>query len=82
MFDHVWNGEGSPGEVVEKHGKIDILKIDIEGLEAAVIDNIPVELAKKIDKLYVEWIFDGNPLAETHTLRHYGGIAQFTLTNA
>ena len=66
-------------DVVEKHGHIDILKIDIEGLEAAVIGNIPVDLARNINKLYVEWLFDENPLEETHTLQHWGGIAQFTL---
>lgn len=65
-------------DVAEKHGHIDILKIDIEGLEAAVIGNIPVDLARKIDKLYVEYIFEENPLAETHTMAHWGGIAQFT----
>lgn len=65
-------------DVVEKHGHIDILKIDIEGLEAAVIGNIPVDLAGKIKKLYVEYIFDQNPLAQTHSLHHWGGIAQFT----
>lgn len=64
-------------EIIGKHGHIDILKIDIEGLEAQVIDNIPASLARNIKKLYVEYIFDRNPLAETHTLRHYGGIAQF-----
>lgn len=66
-------------EAIEKHGKIDILKIDIEGLEAAVIENIPVEQARKIKKLYVEYTFDRNPLAETHDYRDYGPIAQFTL---
>ncbi|MGU3500130.1 FkbM family methyltransferase [Mycobacterium sp. C31M] len=65
-------------DVIEKHGQIDILKIDIEGLEAAVIGNIPVDVAQKIDKLYVEYLFDENPLAQTHDLAHYGGIAQFT----
>ncbi|MGW0162685.1 FkbM family methyltransferase [Mycobacterium sp. NPDC003323] len=63
-------------DVIDKHGQIDILKIDIEGLEAAVIANIPVDLARNIKKIYVEYLFDENPLAETHTLRHYGGISQ------
>lgn len=66
-------------DIVEKHGHIDILKIDIEGLESAVIDHIPVDLAGKIKKLYVEFVFDQNPLAKTHTLLQYGDIAQFTL---
>jgi FkbM family methyltransferase len=65
-------------DVIAKHGKIDILKIDIEGLEAAVIENIPVEQARKIKKLYVEYTFDTNPLAETHDYYDYGAIAQFT----
>jgi FkbM family methyltransferase len=66
-------------DVIAKHGHIDILKIDIEGLEADVIDNIPVDLAQKITKLYVEYVFDKNPLAQTHALHQYGDIAQFTL---
>lgn len=66
-------------DVVEKHGHIDILKIDIEGLEAAVIANIPVDLARNIKKIYVEWLFTENPLEQTHTLQHWGGITQFTL---
>ncbi|WP_395307841.1 FkbM family methyltransferase [Mycobacterium sp. AMU20-3851] len=66
-------------DVVDKHGHIDILKIDIEGLESAVINHIPADLAAKIDKLYVEYVFDHNPLATTHTLVQYGDIAQFTL---
>ena len=65
-------------EIIGKHGRIDILKIDIEGLEAAVIGNIPTDLAQKIKKLYVECNFDENPLAETHMLHQYGEIAQFT----
>jgi FkbM family methyltransferase len=69
-------------KVIAEHGRIDILKVDIEGLEAAVIANIPVELARKIKKLYVEAIFETNPLAQTHSLVHYGGIAQFHLLNS
>ncbi len=64
-------------EVVAKHGHIDVLKIDIEGLEDAVVNGIPKELARKIRKIYVECVFDTNPLAETHNLTHYGVIAQF-----
>ncbi|MGB8406730.1 MAG: FkbM family methyltransferase [Mycobacterium sp.] len=68
--------------VVAEHGRIDVLKVDIEGLEQAVIANIPVELARKIKKLYVEEIFETNPLAQTHSLVHYGGIAQFHLLDS
>lgn len=66
-------------EVAARHGRIDVLKVDIEGLEEAVIAAIPTTLARHIKKLYVEYVFDGNPLADTHALTHYGQIAQFTL---
>jgi FkbM family methyltransferase len=64
-------------EVAAEHGQIDVLKIDIEGLEDEVVSGIPTELARKIRKIYVECTFDTNPLAETHNLTHYGVIAQF-----
>jgi FkbM family methyltransferase len=65
-------------ELVSRHGRIDVLKVDIEGLEDAVITGIPDTLARHIRKLYVEYTFDDNPLADTHALTHYGKIAQFT----
>ena len=61
-------------EGVPKH----ILKVDIETLEEAVVNDIPVDLARNINKIYVEFVFPTNPLAETHTLSQYGDIAQFT----
>lgn len=64
-------------DIVVKHGHIDILKVDIETLEEAVVNDIPVELARNINKIYVEFVFQSNPLAETHTLAQYGDIAQF-----
>jgi FkbM family methyltransferase len=64
-------------EVIARHGQIDVLKVDIEGLEAAVIAGIPEALARHIRKIYVEHAFDDNPLADTHTLTQYGQIAQF-----
>ncbi len=38
VFDHVWNGEGSPAEVVEKHGLKQVT--DTGAIEAAVDDII------------------------------------------
>ena len=66
-------------DVLAKHGHIDVLKIDIEGLEETIVQNIPLEMARKIKKLFVEAIFETNPLAQTHSMIHYGGIAQFAL---
>ena len=65
-------------DIVGRHGRIDVLKIDIEGLEEAVLDDLPEELIGKIRKIYVEFYFDQNPLATTHELRQYGAIGQFT----
>ncbi len=68
--------------VIAEHGRIDVLKIDIEGLEGAVVDNIPVDVARKIKKIFVEGIFESNPLAQTHALVRYQDIAQFTLLDS
>jgi FkbM family methyltransferase len=64
-------------DVVGRHGQVNILKIDIETMEEAVIADIPSELARHIDKIYVEYKFTNNPLAETHSLHQRGSIAQF-----
>jgi FkbM family methyltransferase len=63
-------------EVIARHGQIDVLKVDIEGLEDAVVAGIPQSLARHIRKIYVEYIFDDNPLPDTHALIQYGVIAQ------
>jgi len=64
-------------EVIARHGKIDILKIDIETLERQVTERIPIEMARVIDRLYVEYQFDSNPLASTHACRLGGTVTQF-----
>lgn len=64
-------------EVVAAHGQIDVLKIDIEGLEDAVVTGIPQSLARHIRKIYVECDSDVNQLTDTHSLSRYGEISQF-----
>jgi len=64
-------------EVIARHGKIDILKIDIETLERQVTERIPLEIARLIDRVYVEYKFASNPLATTHASRLYGIVTQF-----
>ncbi|HEX2286607.1 MAG TPA: FkbM family methyltransferase [Mycobacterium sp.] len=64
-------------EVIARHGQIDVLKVDIEGLEDAVVAGIPQSLARHIRKIYVECVFDVNPLTDTHSLTRYGAISQF-----
>ena len=64
-------------EIIAKHGRIDILKIDVETLERQITERIPLDLAGKIDRIYVECAFASNPLERTHRYRQYGSVAQF-----
>ena len=66
-------------DVLSRHDHIDVLKVDIEGLEQAVVDDLPESVLRRIEKIYVEFRYDHNPLAATHGLRQYGDIAQFAL---
>jgi hypothetical protein len=54
-----------------------VLKVYIEGLEREVTERNPVDIARRIRRLYVEYDFGSNPLAETHSYRQYGAVAQF-----
>jgi FkbM family methyltransferase len=69
-------------DVISRHGHIDVLKVDIEGLENAVVTDLPASLVSRIRKIYVEFVYDSNPLAATHDYRQYGDIAQFTLRSS
>lgn len=66
-------------KLIDKHGSIDILKIDIEVLEKEILSAIPAELLVKIKRIFVEQTFTSNPLAETHSYVQYGSVAQFFL---
>jgi FkbM family methyltransferase len=66
-------------EIVDRHGRIDVLKIDIETLERQVVERIPDDLRSRIDRIYAEYPFDSNPLRASHSMRQYGAVAQFTL---
>lgn len=64
-------------EIIDSHGHIDVLKIDIETLEKEVVERLTPDLSSHIAKVYAEFPFETNPLEPTHTLRQYGSIAQF-----
>jgi FkbM family methyltransferase len=64
-------------QVIQKHGKIDVLKIDIETLELAVTERIPQDLARQIRAIYVEYPFRSNPLSRTHSFIQHGSVARF-----
>jgi|SRR5215469_491280 len=63
--------------VLSRHGRIDILKADIEGFEERVFGAIPPEFLCRINKIYIECAFSLNPIPETHCFRQYGTVAQF-----
>jgi FkbM family methyltransferase len=66
-------------QIISKHQKIDLLKIDIETLERVVTERIPADLAKRIGRIYVEYAFPSNPLNESHSFKQYGSVAQMRL---
>ncbi len=64
-------------DVIARHGRINTLKIDIETMEAAVTSRIPAELSQKIDFVVVEYPFETNPLAATHTMERRNFVTMF-----
>jgi FkbM family methyltransferase len=55
-------------EIVARHGRIGLLKIDIESMEKEVTERIPRELAERIDTIVIELKFDRNPHPATHEM--------------
>lgn len=55
-------------EIIEKHGRIGLLKIDIESMEKEVTKRIPHDLVEKIDEIVIELKFDDNPHPATHEM--------------
>jgi FkbM family methyltransferase len=66
-------------DIVSKHGRIDVLKIDIETLEHAIVRRLTPALAARIDLLLVEARFESNPLPETHSMTMQGTISRFEI---
>ena len=64
--------------IIAVNGRIDVLKIDIEGLEGAIIQRLTPAIATRIDRIYAEHVFTSNPLAITHDYLQFGSIARFS----
>ena len=62
-------------DILNKKGTIDILKIDVEGLEEDIINNLESHLLKKIDRIFAETEFEGD--LPGFDKKQYGAIAQF-----
>lgn len=63
--------------ILGKHGRIDVLKVDIETLEEVVITRIPRSVAEQIGKIIVEYPFESNPLGGTHEMHRNNRITTF-----
>ncbi len=64
--------------VLDEHGRIDIVKIDVETLEGALLEALTSDVVARIDRLYVELRPASNPLAATHAMHQRGSVACFT----
>jgi FkbM family methyltransferase len=67
-------------DIVSRHGRIDVLKIDVETLEHAIVRRLTPALAAGIGLLLVEARFESNPLPETHRMTMHGTISRFETT--
>lgn len=63
--------------ILEQRETIDILKMDIEGFEDAVLAAIPKETAERIKTVYAETDSNSNPLSATHKFERRGSIGVF-----
>jgi len=66
--------------IITAIGEIDVLKVDIEGFERAVITSLSPEVAERIGRLYVEATFTSNPLS-THIWNQSANLASFIRIN-
>jgi FkbM family methyltransferase len=64
-------------DILNKNETIDILKIDIEGLEEAVVNNLEPHLLKKIDRVYAETETEFKGDLPGFKKEQYGAIARF-----
>ena len=62
-------------EILKKESHIDILKIDVEGLEAAILDSLSGESLKKIHRIYAEANYPNN--LPGFKKEQYGGVVRF-----
>jgi len=71
-------------DVVSEHGKIDILKVDIEGAERDIFQQMDPEVLSNVEKIYIESDdFDVSLLVSMGYLhkRHPSGVHHFSKSN-
>jgi FkbM family methyltransferase len=60
--------------IIDRHGQIDILKIDIETMERQLVQNLPTDIITRIRTIFVETAFPRNPHPATHSYHRRGPI--------
>jgi len=71
----VRNAAGILNEILETHERIDILKIDVEGLENDILSALPPEILDKIDRIYAET--ESAPVLPGFKKEQYGAISRY-----
>jgi FkbM family methyltransferase len=67
--------------VLDREGHIDILKVDVEGLEQALLSAIPDELKSRIGTIYAETNYFGvSPFPSHYSYSQAGSIARLVRT--
>lgn len=70
------NASSVLSEILSETGHIDILKIDIEGMEQPVLESLGPEITERIGTIYAETRLGRNPIT-THDYRQSGWMATF-----
>jgi FkbM family methyltransferase len=66
-------------EILAERATIDVLKIDIEGLEMAVLCDLTPRQRSRIHKIFAELPVSDNPIKDTHSMAEHGTVRQFSL---
>ena len=65
--------------ILEKEDHIDILKIDVEGLETAIVESLSPDNLKNINRVYAETVYSG--YLPGFDKEQYGEIVRFRKTS-
>jgi FkbM family methyltransferase len=65
--------------VLSRVDKIDLLKIDTEGMEVRTVEGIAAELGRRVRRIFFEANPPGNPMPELFERRQYGSVCRLFL---
>lgn len=64
-------------EIRDRHGRIDLLKVDVEGLEVDILDRIPDDVRPDIAQIVVEHPYSANPWPDGFHMSVRGLVTTF-----